>query len=301
MSVAADMMTVNRLDAPFGAEISGLDLSRPLTNRDRQDLIDLFHRQKLLLFRGDVLAPRAFLDFVRQFGAPDPSKPHHDPVDVDGFAGLRLVSNIEEDGKAKGQFGSDEMGWHQDRWTDAAPPPATVLHGVEITRQGGATGIASLVAAYATLPADLRERVEGRTIHFPLIVTDREGRLKDADPDDPQLFRIVPLVQHHAVTGEPFLFLGARRILSYIDTAPRISGLSKEDGTALLDALYAHLSDPGLSYVHHWRPGDLLMWDNRCCVHRREAFDSGERRLLYASPLVSSDVLWVPAPALEAA
>lgn len=296
-----DGMNVARLDAAFGVEISGLDLSRPLGPDQRRTLVQLFHEQKLLLFRGPVLAPRPFLDFVRQFGEPDGSTPHHAPVDVDGFKGLRLVSNIEEDGKPKGQFGNDEMGWHQDRWTDAAPPPTTILHGVEITREGGATGVVSLAAAYAGLPDDLRSRVEGRNIHFPLIVTDRENRLKDADPDDPSLFRIVPLVQRHAVTGEPFLFLGARRILSYIDTSPLVSGLTREESGDLLDALYAHVSNPAFGYTHKWTPGDLLMWDNRCCMHRREAFDQAERRLLYAMPLVTSDVLWVKAPEHEAA
>ncbi|HTU12723.1 MAG TPA: TauD/TfdA family dioxygenase [Allosphingosinicella sp.] len=299
--MAGETFEVRRLDASFGVEISGLDLSRPLAAATRAALVDLFHRQRLLLFRSDVLSPRAFLAFVRQFGEPDGSTPHHDPIDVDGFKGLRLVSNIEEDGKAKGQFGNDEMGWHQDRWTDAAPPPTTILHGVEITRRGGATGVAGMIEAYAGLPADPKARVEGRTIHFSLIVTDREGKLEGADPDDPNLFRIVPLVQRHAVTDEPFLFMGARRILSYIDTAPRLSGLSPDESAALLDALYAHLSRPAFTYAHHWRPGDLLMWDNRCCMHRREAFDAGERRLLYAMPLVTSDCLWAPPPERAAA
>lgn len=286
-----------RLDAGFGVEVRGVDITRPLSDAQRRAIVDAFHAHQLLLFRGPVLEPRPFLDFVRHFGDPDSSLPQHEPVDVDGFLGLRLVSNIAEDGKPKGQFGSDAMGWHQDRWTDEAPPPATVLHGVEIPRQGGATGVASLCDAYDALPADFKGRVDGRTIHFPLIVTDREGKLADADPGDESLYRIVPLVQTHAVTGRRFLFLGARRILSYIDTAPRLSGLSREDGGALLDALYEHLSDPRFSYVHSWRPGDLLMWDNRCCMHRREGFAAAERRLLYAMPLVTSDVLWRPAAA----
>jgi taurine dioxygenase len=294
-------ISTTRLDAAFGVELHGIDTAAPLTPEARQAVIDAYHKHQLVLLRGRPLEPRPFLDLIRNFGDPDPSRPQHEPVDVDGFIGLRLVSNIEEGGKAKGQFGHAEMGWHQDRWTDAAPPPATVLHGVEIPPHGGATGFANLCEAYDQLPPALRGRIEGRTIHFPLIVTDREGRLKDADPSDPSLFRIVPLVQTHAVTGRRFLFLGARRILSYIDTSPRISGLTQAEGMALLDDIYAHVSSPAFEYRHEWTPGDLVMFDNRCCAHRREAFDNSQRRLLYAMPLLTSDVLWVaPAQPLAA-
>ncbi|HEX7710774.1 MAG TPA: TauD/TfdA family dioxygenase [Sphingomonadaceae bacterium] len=281
----------------FGAEISGLDPSERIPASALDELVDLFHQRQVLVFRSRVLTPREYIGFIRQFGTPDPSDTsrYHEPIDIDGFKGLRLVSNIAEGGRNKGQFGNDEMGWHQDRWTDAAPPPATALHGVEITRTGGRTGIANLCDAYDAMPPALRRRVEGRSIHFPLQVNDFEGDLDTVDPEDETLFRIVPIVQTHAVTGRRFLFLGARRILAYIDTAPRITGLSKAESAELLDEIYAHISRPKFAYLHQWRQGDVLLWDNRCCAHRREAFDPAERRLLYGSPIVSSDLLWQPA------
>lgn len=276
-----------------GVEIRALDTTAPLDFETRNGLVDLFHAHQLLVIRGPVLTPHQYVRFIRAFGEPDPSDTsrYHEPIDVDGFKGLRLVSNIREGGRNKGQFGNDEMGWHQDRWTDAAPPPATALHGVEITEDGGRTAIASLADAYDSLPADLRATVDGRMIHFPLNVNDFEGSLDDADPDDPALFRTVPLVQRHAVTDRCFLFLGARRILAYIDTAPRIGGLDRAESAALLDALCAHL-DRSPAYSHRWRPGDILLWDNRCCAHRRESFDANQRRLLYGTPIVASELLW---------
>jgi taurine dioxygenase len=287
-------LVIRPLADRFAAEITGIDTSAPLAPAVRDGIVEAFHRYQALVVRGPVLSPRQFVTFVRSFGEPDPSDTsrYHAPIDIDGFKGLRLVSNIEEGGRNKGQFGNDEMGWHQDRWTDAAPPPATMLHGVEITRGGGRTGVVSLCDAWDMLPDDLKARIEGRSIHFPLIVTDPEGKLATADPNDESLFRIVPLVQVHAVTGRKYLFLGARRILSYIDTAPVVSGLSREESAALLDAIYAHISRPELSYLHQWQAGDILFWDNRCCAHRRESFDAAERRLLYAAPLVHSDLLW---------
>jgi taurine dioxygenase len=140
--------------------------------------------------------------------------------------------------------------------------------------------------------APLRERAERRSIAFPLKVNDAEGELDEADPEDRDVFRTVPLVHRHAVTGRKFLFLGARRILSYIDTSPRVTGLSREQGAELLDALYAHIAQPHFVYLHQWQPGDLLLWDNRACAHRRESFNPDERRLLYGTPIVRSDVLW---------
>lgn len=278
----------------FGVEITGLDPTAPVGDAEREALVELFHERQVLAIRSPVLTPRQYVTFIRTFGEPDKSDTsrYHEPIDIDGFKGLRLVSNIEERGRNVGQFGSDEMGWHQDRWTDAAPPPATALHGVEVTRTGGRTGIANLCDACDAMPPALRDRVEGRSIHFPLQVNDAEGELDAADPEDERLFRKVPLVQRHAVTGRKFLFLGARRILSYIDTSPRVTGLSREEGATLLDAIYAHIERPEFGYLHQWRAGDILLWDNRCCAHRRESFNPAERRLLYGTPIVRSDVLW---------
>ena len=278
----------------FAVEITGVDTTAPLGEAERDALVELFHERLGLVIRSPVLTPRQYVTFIRNFGEPDSSDTsrYHEPIDIDGFKGLRLVSNIEDGGRNVGQFGSDEMGWHQDRWTDAAPPPATALNGVEVTKTGGRTGIANLCDAYDAMPPALMERVEGRSFHFPLKVNDFEGELDGADLEDERLFRKVPLVQRHAVTGRKFLFLGARRILSYIDTSPRVTGLSREEGAALLDEIYAHIVQPEFGYLHQWRAGDILIWDNRACAHRRESFDPAERRLLYGTPIVRSDVLW---------
>ena len=291
-------LQVEPLAPHLGARVSGLDTRRPLDRATLAQVADLFHRYHVLVIPGPVLSPQDYVGFVRQLGDPDPSDTsrYHQPVDVDGFKGLRLVSNIEENGRNLGQFGADEMGWHQDRWTDAAPPPATALHGVEVTRTGGRTGVVSLIAAWATMPEELKARVRGRSIHFPLRVNDFAGELDNADIEDPALFAKTPLVQRHAVTGEEYIYLGARKILAYIDTAPRVTGLDKQASAELLDAIHDHVSRPELSYLHQWTAGDTLLFDNRACAHRRESFDPAERRLLYGAPLITSDLLWAGLP-----
>ncbi len=262
-------------------------MGAPLAAETVEELAGLFHERQALVFRSPVLSPREYVQFIRHFSDPDPSDTsrYHEPIDIDGFKGLRLVSNIEEGGRSKGQFGNDEMGWHRgplDRRGSSAGDRAP--RGRD-TRSGGRTGIANLCDAYDELPPALGAWIEGRSIHFPLQVNDFEGDLDAADPDDEALFRIVPIVQQHAVTGRKFLFLGARRILSYIDTAPRITGLSKQESADLLDAIYDHIARPEFAYLHRWHQGDVVLWDNRCCAHRREAFDPAERRLLYGTPL----------------
>ena len=144
----------------------------------------------------------------------------------------------------------------------------------------GGQWVDEVLAVLPRLAASLREHFEA----------EQEGAL----------FRKVPLLQRHAVTGAIFLFLGARRILSYIDTSPRITGLDKAESAELLDAIYDHVAQPHFNYLHRWQAGDILIWDNRACAHRRESFDPAERRLLYGTPIVSSDVLWGGQPALAA-
>jgi taurine dioxygenase len=192
--VNTSTLDVRPLDGSFRVEVAGLDRRGPLDLATLGRLAQLFRAHLVLLFRGELLSPRDYLGFVRQFGDPDPTPPSHPPLEIDGFTGLRLVSNIVEDGAAIGQFGHAEMGWHQDRWTDEAPPPATVLYGAEIPTSGGATAIANLCEAYDRLPGALRRQVEGRTIHFPLRVRDPEGLPACADIHDPALFRIKPIV-----------------------------------------------------------------------------------------------------------
>jgi taurine dioxygenase len=159
-----------------------------------------------------------------------------------------------------------------------APPNQTLLYALEVPSEGGKTGFNNMYAAYETLPADLRERVRGLELKHDATI-DAAGyvrkRFADADPDLRRSPGAVhPLVRTHPETGRACLYLG-RRSKAYV------TGLPLEESEALLDALWAHASLPQLAWYHGWRAGDLVMWDNRCVMHRRDAFDPNARRTLH--------------------
>jgi taurine dioxygenase len=133
--------------------------------------------------------------------------------------------------------------------------------------------------AYETLPASLRERVAGRLLKHDNTIDAagyvRKGMERHADEDvSVSPGRAHPLVRSHPETGRSCLYLG-RRSRSYI------VGLARDDSEALLDELWAHATQPQLTWSHEWRSGDVLIWDNRCVMHRREPFDPHARRLLH--------------------
>ncbi|MGZ9067331.1 MAG: TauD/TfdA dioxygenase family protein, partial [Burkholderiales bacterium] len=155
----------------------------------------------------------------------------------------------------------------------------TVLYAIYVPREGGKTGFNNMYAAYETLPADLCERVKHLTLKHDA-TTDAAGyvRKRFADSAGADLRTtpgaVHPLVRTHPETGRACLYLG-RRSKAYL------TGLPLEESEALLDALWAHATAPKLAWFHDWRAGDLLMWDNRCVMHRREPFDPNARRILH--------------------
>jgi taurine dioxygenase len=159
-----------------------------------------------------------------------------------------------------------------------APPNQTILNAIEVPPAGGRTGFANLYLALDTLPSGLRTRVESLALKHDATI-DAAGYLRkrfaEADPD----IRVSPGATHplvctHPETGHNCLYLG-RRSKAYL------AGLALEESEALLDRLWAHATQARFTWHHEWRPGDVLMWDNRCVLHRRDPFDPGARRTLH--------------------
>ncbi|MFN9127199.1 MAG: TauD/TfdA dioxygenase family protein, partial [bacterium] len=153
-----------------------------------------------------------------------------------------------------------------------------ILHSIEVPASGGNTGFNNMYLAYETLPPSLRARVDGLMLKHDATI-DAAGYVRKHFKDAPDDLRISPgavhpLVRTHPETGRNCLFLG-RRAKSYL------MGLTVEDSEALLDELWAHATRAELEWFHQWRPGDLLMWDNRCAMHRRDPFDPAARRYLH--------------------
>lgn len=270
--------------AAVGAEIRGpgvrdLDV-RDLDARAFAALREAWLEHKVLLFRGQTLSDDDLVAFAQRFGPLDRA-PASEYDDAGGQAKSRpevwIISNVVEDGKPIGALGADEAEWHTDMSYVAEPPMASVLYALEVPPEGGNTSFANMVAALEALPADLRAAVEGREANHDSSYTSvgklRKGAAPVSDVTQAPGARH-PIIRTHPESGERSLYLGRRR-------NGWIAGLDVQESEKLLDALWAHCADPRFAWTHTWRPGDLLIWDNRSVNHKREAFDPASRRVMH--------------------
>jgi len=265
------------LSKAIGADIVGVDLAQPLSEADFQTIFNAWMDHLVLRFRGQVLTKDDLLEFSRRFGELDKA-----PINIKGepwIAGypfLAVMSNIIEDGQPVGSLGYGEAVWHTDMSYNDVTPTAALLYAQEVTRTGGETGFISMYQAYETLPAELRKEIQGKEIkHDASRNSAGELRKGYKDVTDPREApgALHPIVIRHPVTGRRALYLG-RRPLSYV------VGLPLEESEALLDRLWAHATREENAWFQKWNVGDLLMWDNRCAMHKRTAFDPSERRFM---------------------
>jgi len=186
------------------------------------------------------------------------------------------LSNIVVDGKPIGGLGNSEANWHSDMTYVDVPPPASILLGVEIPAQGGDTYFADQEAAYRALPDSLAERVASLAIKHDAAHTSigqlRPGFEAFDDPRDAP-GAVHPIIQKHGETGRKVLYLG-RREWAYIP------GLELQESEALLDELWSYAALPEAVWRQKWQPGDVIVWDNRRVLHRRDDFDQNSRRLM---------------------
>ncbi len=272
---------------PLGAEIGGVDISRPLDAATVAAITAAWHAHLVLVFRDQALDDAALVAFSRNFGvlerAPIPEK-LRGTAHVPQLPEVAVVSNVVEDGVPIGALGDGELVWHNDMTYLPDPPPASVLYAVELPPSGGDTWFNNMYLAYETLPAGLRERISGLTANHDSSYTSA-GTLRkgfEAVTDVAQAPGAKhPLVLTHPETGRKALYLGRRR-------NGHVVGMPVADSEALLDQLWAHASQPELAVAHRWRCGDLVMWDNRCTMHRRDAFDPAARRILHRTQLGAS-------------
>ena len=273
---------IEKLAPALGAEVSGVDLSRPLPAAAFDEMRNAWLEHLVLRFRGQKLSDPALLAFSRLFGELDPPGPNpYGRPFLAEHPEMNVISNIRQDGAPIGGLGDGEAIWHADMTYVDTPPMAALLYALEVPPAGGDTYWANLYLAYETLPADLKERIEGRSAVHDATYNSagilRKGYRELSDPREAPGARH-PLVRAHPETGRKCLFLGRRRN-SYI------LGLELAESERLLDALWAHATRPQLTLRQQWRVGDLLLWDNRCTVHRRDAFDPGARRLMHRTQI----------------
>ena len=265
----------------LGAEIRSVDLRRL-----GEDAFAAIHRAWLdnlvLLFRGQELTDAELIAFSRRFGELDLA-----PIQetgrrfVDGMPELYIVSNVLKDGEPIGSLGNGEAVWHTDMSYLPDPPKASMLYALEVPPAGGNTAFVNMYVVYEALPADLKRDIAGLRIKHDGTYNSggyvRQGVTPTDDPRaSPGIFH--PLVCTHPETGRRMLYLGRRRN-AYIEV------FELAESEALLDVLWVYTSRPEFAWQTVWQVGDLVLWDNRCTMHRRDPFDPGARRIMHRTQI----------------
>ena len=274
-------MEVTPSGAVLGAEVGGVDLRR-VDAATFEGIHRAWIDHQVLLFRGQTLSDDDLIAFSRRFGALDIA-----PVQengrrfVDGKPEIYVVSNVIENGVPIGSLGAGEAVWHTDMSYLEDPPKASMLYALEVPPAGGDTSFCSMYSAFETLPEALRRRVEGLQIkHDGTYNSGGYVRLGVTPTDDPRASpgAVHPLVCRHPESGRRGLYLGRRRNAYLI-------GLELAESEALLDVLWEHATADKFAWTHRWRVGDLVMWDNRCTMHRRDPFDAESRRVMHRTQI----------------
>jgi taurine dioxygenase len=260
---------VRALSPALGAEILGIDLRHALDDAVFPRVRAAWHEHLVILFRNQTLSEENEVRFAERFGPPAII---HTKQFVRGHPAVMLISNIREDGKPIGALPDGEMHFHTDQCHQERPAMASMLYAIEVPSVGGNTLFANGYRAYDTLPADVKRRIEGRkalnVYDYDAAATKRGSQIRPGVPSYAH-----PVVRTHPATGRKALYVN--RLMTV-----RIEDMAARESDELLEFLFDHQERREFVYEHVWRPGDLLMWDNRCTLHARTDFPSNERRLM---------------------
>ena len=266
----------------IGVELSGVQLSGRMPHDVVQQIIKGLRDRLVVRLRGQTLSDLDLLGFSRLLGELDPPgpTPYGAPF-LPETPEINVISNVTENGRPLGNLGAGEAVWHADMTYVDVPPQFAVLHALEIPREGGATYFANMYAAYEGLPSNLKQTISGLTaVHDGSLNSAgilRKGYKEVTDPRQ-TVGAHHPLAWTNRQTGRTCLVLG-RRPNSYV------VGMELAQSEVLLDDLWAHATQPEYVMKHEWRIGDVIIWNNLCVLHRRDAFESTERRVLHRTQI----------------
>ncbi len=268
-----------------GAEVLGIDLARPVGPEDRAALNRAFVEHSVLVVRGQSLGPQQVLDAVKLFG--DVFQQHNTRFAIPECPQIHYLSN--QDSFPDGRRYIPGEGWHTDHSNDTRPPKATVLHAVTLPSSGGDTQFANMAAAYAALPDTTKKRIADLTaIH--VYQSSHSARklmaLPDAAKERVPNAVLHPVVRSHPENGRKSIYINPIRIEG-------ILGMDHKEALPLLHELLVHATAEQFQYRHRWQPGDLVMWDNRCLLHKANGdYDMAQTRYLYRVMLQGDVPQW---------
>lgn len=292
--------------AALGAEVHGLDL-RQLNDATFKRIHETWLHHLLLVFKNQTLTAEDLVNLINRFGTPISSKGLHQRGLEERTANqlfnlppeVTVVTNVRENGKPVGILGDGEIVWHSDFSFKERPTAARMLVAMEVPPQdkGGNTQFLNAYAAYDALPADYKKELSGKTIKQGNVI-DTAMKLRPGASLNDDIRYIDgpshPIISTHPDTGCNHLFLGRRH-------AAYVNGMTLEDSEAFLNRLWDYATQERFVYTHRWNKGDVVVWDNRATVHKRDGFDPDSRRVLYAAqveghkPFEAPDALSRPA------
>ena len=266
------------LSAACGAEIRGVDVTKPLSRQTVEAIREAWGKHLVLVFRGQTISQDQQLRFAAYFGdlgsrkkAPEALRLRAEGTQQDNEKVL-LVSNIKVDGKPIGAFGEGEFWFHIDSGYTAKPYKYTFLYALELPSRGGNTMFSNMYKAYDAVPAVLKDKLKGKkALHIHEYNRAKQASSSGDISGIPHHYH--PIFITHPDTGRKTLFVD--RLMT-----TRIEGVSEAESDALLDQLYEIGERRDYIFEHVWQLGDFLMWDNRCTIHARTDFPKEERRLL---------------------
>jgi taurine dioxygenase len=271
-------MKITPITSDFVAEISEIDINT-ITDNEFNELYAAWLKYSVIRIRNQPLDEESLQTFSARFG----------PLEEAPFGRMResekakiknryvtQLSNIIVNGKPIGGLGNSEASWHSDMTYVDTPPPASILLGIEIPEKGGDTYFSNQHAALKALPEELVKRINALKIKHDASHTSvgklRPGFESVTDPRDAP-GAAHPMIRSHNETGRKALYLG-RREWAFVP------GLSLEDSESLLDELWSYAALPEYIWRQVWQSGDLIIWDNRSVLHRRDDFNQSSRRLM---------------------
>lgn len=284
MTAGAEAMPIEIVPTGFalGAEIRGIDVRRELPPEAGEALREAWKQHLVLLFRGQTgLSDGELIAFTRVFGPLQEAPNSEVTAGFGSFSDVppevTVISNIEVNGRQIGALGAGEADWHTDMSFIEEPPAGSCLYAIEIPPAGGNTSFANMHRALDTLDGETADAVkDARCVHDESLTStgaQRQGVPAVSDLRETPGARH-PVLRTHPDTGRKALFLGRRRNAWLV-------GFDVRESERLLDRLWTHAADKAHVWEHRWREGDIVLWDNRAVMHRRDPFDPATRRLMH--------------------
>ena len=274
-------LKITPISKPLGAEIQNVNLAN-ISDSEFEAIHQAWLDHCVILIRNQKLTDNDLIAFSQRFGELDLA-----PIQetgrrfVEGYPEIYVISNVVEDGEPIGSLGAGEAVWHTDMSYLEEPPKASMVYALEIPPVGGSTYFCNMYRAFELLPDSLKTKIDGLKLKHDGTYNSG-GYLREGVEaiDDPVTSEGIyhPLICSHPETNHSVLYLGRRRN-AYIE------GMTLDESDSLLDELWTYATQEEIAWGHEWMVGDIVLWDNRCTMHRRDSFNPDTRRVLHRTQI----------------